>query len=89
METRKWAQCDLFAACRFMQDRTLKGRLADFNGLGESSPDGIEFEDGTKVAASSSWRGPYSEVTPDINADPPIFWVWGTTVELREVGIAG
>jgi hypothetical protein len=31
----------------------------------------VHFDDGSMVACTSQWSGPYSELTPDIDADPP------------------
>ena len=33
------------------------------------------FSDGSELEIRSEWSGPYSEVTPDIDADPPTFWI--------------
>lgn len=34
------------------------------------------FADGCAIVVLSQWRGPYSELTPDIDARPPKVW-WG------------
>jgi hypothetical protein len=83
----KWRRCDLFEACRFMEGRKLKGELGD-----EDLPaiedkwgaEGVEFEDGTRVACESSWNGPYSPETPDIDANPPVFWIYGPVEAVAE-----
>lgn len=33
------------------------------------------LDDGSVVVAASQWRGPYSDQTPDIDAEPPRFWI--------------
>ena len=35
----------------------------------------VKFTNGTAVACASQWSGPYSEDTPDIDADPPGWWI--------------
>jgi hypothetical protein len=35
----------------------------------------VRFKDGTAVAAESECRGPYSDVTPDLDWEPPRFAV--------------
>lgn len=37
----------------------------------------VLFADGTGIACVSRWKGPYSEVTPDIDGEPPD-WFIGT-----------
>lgn len=53
--------------------------IRDYNEKKTQSPDYnaevIYFTDGSAIACLSSWRGPYSEVTPDIDAEPPIWWI--------------
>lgn len=34
----------------------------------------VQFSDSSVVYCSSSWSGPYSEVTPDIDPEPPDVW---------------
>ncbi len=44
---------------------------------GERGPACVEwFDDGTAVACASDWTGPYSEVTPDVDARPPEWWIY-------------
>ena len=40
------------------------------------SADVQAFTDGTAVACLSCWKGLYSEVTPDIDAEPPQWWIF-------------
>ncbi len=61
-------------ALEFAQPRTIK------KVVGWSSSRVI-FTDNTAIEASSVWSGPLSEVTPDIDADPP---EWGICEKYRE-----
>lgn len=36
----------------------------------------VKFTDGSFVACKSEWSGPLSEVTPDIDAEPPSWWIY-------------
>ncbi len=36
---------------------------------------GVALDDGSFVLAESKWTGPYSEVTPDIDGESPVFWI--------------
>lgn len=40
-----------------------------------STGDGVVLSNGVVIVANSKWSGPYSEVTPDIDAEPPEFWI--------------
>lgn len=37
--------------------------------------EGIALDDGSAVVAVSRWSGPYSEVTPDIDAEEPEYFL--------------
>lgn len=39
---------------------------------------GARLSDGSVLVCSSDWCGPYSSVTPDIDAVPPEWWVGRT-----------
>lgn len=39
-------------------------------------PDVEWFSDGTAVACASDWDGPWSEATPDTDANPPQWWIY-------------
>lgn len=41
----------------------------------EHGCDFVFFTDETCLACHSAWSGPYSEVTPDIDAEPPKWWI--------------
>lgn len=34
------------------------------------------FTDGSCIAVSSAWYGPYSAETPDMESCPPRWWIW-------------
>jgi hypothetical protein len=42
---------------------------------------GIALDDGSAVVAISKWSGPYSEVTPDVDAEEPEYWLSKTKKE--------
>lgn len=71
-----WREVDMFEAVNYMQGKTLAD---DQSGIPLPpncyQPSSVMFTDGTIVAASSNWSGPYSEVTPDIDDRPPVFWI--------------
>jgi hypothetical protein len=41
----------------------------------------VVFNDGTVIKSRSSWSGPYSEVTPDIDANAPEFLLYDSEQE--------
>jgi hypothetical protein len=69
----KWKKATLAEACEFMQ-----GKIIDNNGTCNPPNwdcDVVVFTDGSAVACESKWSGPLSEVTPDIDADSPVFYL--------------
>jgi hypothetical protein len=82
-----WRQVSMREAVAFIRDecgQPLDGQgvpswmdgvpLPEFRRYGGS---GIEFFDnGMAVACCSDWDGPYSEVTPDIDANPPQWFIY-------------
>ena len=72
----KCKECSMEEALEFSQGRKI------FRGRGgrKRPPEVwccsvIAFVDGSAVACESQWSGPYSEVTPDIDAVPPKWWI--------------
>ena len=41
----------------------------------DSSPSVLLLKNGSVILSESRWTGPYSEVTPDIDAEWPEFWI--------------
>lgn len=37
--------------------------------------DSVLFTDGSMIACRSQWRGPYSRETPDVDGQPPKWWI--------------
>ena len=72
----QWREVSMRDAIRFIRDGD--GQPTD-NQQGPSPPEygaAVEwFDNGTAVACKSEWYGPYSEVTPDVDAEPPRWWV--------------
>ena len=73
----KWEECSMEDALEFSQGK----KIFRDGGINMSLPSGsfggcdvVSFVDGTAVACESRWSGPYSEVTPDIDAQPPKWW---------------
>lgn len=68
-----WAKCSMLEAMNWARDRDATadepGTLPDYAACG------VIFTDGSALACKSEWVGPYSEVTPDIDAQPPVFWI--------------
>ena len=61
-------------ALRFGKSRIMRDESSIKYGPNDSC-DIVEFTDGSAVACRSSWSGPYSEVTPDIDAEIPRWWI--------------
>ena len=77
----KWKKVDLTDVLDFAQGKTFEV-LCDYSELNNIPSDydnylgkPIKFSDGTYLIDSSEWTGPYSEVTPDIDAEPPSYWL--------------
>jgi hypothetical protein len=80
----KWKQVSLQEACEFMQNKTVDqtanrlfqdGYPRDLKLNHPGSEDQLIFTDSSAVVCESNWSGPYSKLTPDIDANPPVFWV--------------
>lgn len=72
-----WRTANMWEALEFMQYRKMWRRItSEFMHGGDGPVDGIEFEDHTKVVCESRFSGPYSELTPDIDLDPPMFFIF-------------
>lgn len=86
----QWREVKMSEAIRFIRDRECaplpqeqQWGLTVQVGLPEEAASrnpGVEwFSDGTGVCCASDWDdwdGPYSEVTPDIDANPPTWWIY-------------
>ncbi len=79
-----WRKCTMRSAILWATMR----RVAAANL--QARPDGAEpdedfvvFTDGSAVAVHSVWKGPYSEVTPDIDAQDPGWRIYEPTKEKR------
>lgn len=75
MPTRKVTMAE---AVDFMSKRTMIGPI-DYRSNPEPNVTGdskIRFTDGSEVSVTSDWSGPYSELTPDIDGDPPIWEIY-------------
>lgn len=80
----QWRQVSMREAVIFIRDEagqpldeppawSRKAGLPDSN---RGSP-GVEyFDNGVAVACASDWTGPYSEVTPEVDADPPQWFIY-------------
>ena len=77
----EWKECGIVTAFQFAEGKTIKRNSYAYDiGVTMNHPEGyncdcVVFTDGTAVACLSQWRGPYSEVTPDIDAEPPKWWI--------------
>lgn len=80
----QWRKVTMREAIRFIRDGDgqpldERPRWADDAGEPDTpkgSP-GIEyFSDGTAIACASDWSGPYSEVTPDVDAHCPDWFIY-------------
>ena len=74
----QWREVSMRDAKRFIRDGD--GQPTNYKPEGIEPPDysaAVEwFDNGTAVACLSQWCGPYSEVTPDVDAEPPKWWVY-------------
>jgi hypothetical protein len=75
----EWRKCDLADALDVAiraggVDRSSKGGYCRPSKAG-SGGDFVTLIDGTLIYSESQWTGPYSEVTPDIDGEPPVFWI--------------
>jgi hypothetical protein len=73
-----WREVTMREAIIFIRDEA--GQPTDEQPKGIYPPEnacGVEwFDNGTAVACHSEWNGPYSEVTPDIDAEQPRWWIY-------------
>jgi hypothetical protein len=70
----KYREVTLADVCEWFQGRKVaKENIVAFPG--DKTAYGIELTDGSQVVCESDWSGPYSELTPDVDADPPRFWI--------------
>jgi len=71
-----WQECTIGEAFDFAMGKTIyHGDKYDFDDKPNWRAEVVRFTDGTAVACCSDWSGPLSEVTPDIDAQPPIWWI--------------
>lgn len=74
----EWKECNIHKALTFANGKTINKKWPR-DGQSMNEPhhcaDTAVFTDGTAVACLSQWRGPLSEVTPDIDAEPPKWWI--------------
>ena len=75
-----WKQVTLKEALLFSIGRTVVKEYVDTTKFLEEgivgSGTGVTFNDGSMLYSHSDWTGPYSEVTPDIDANPPRIWLF-------------
>lgn len=75
----EWRKVSMSEAIRFIRDG--HGQPVMHNDRAQG-PEGVydcaieTFDDGTAVACRSKWSGPYSELTPDVDAEPPDWWIY-------------
>lgn len=80
----RWDQADLFGAVAWMAGKVL-AKDAKFSGelptrsRDDARVDTVCFADGSCCIAESRCEGPYSSLTPDIDWEPPVFWL-GTPI---------
>jgi hypothetical protein len=83
----RWHKVDLFEAARHMQGRT----LMPLDGIPHMNwpndrvgfPEIVVFTDNTAVAVCSGLSSPVSPITPDLDIDPPSFWIGERAEEQR------
>lgn len=76
--TYSWRETTLADALQWAAGKAMVGPYEGEGGWPggcRSSPSGVVFSDGSVVACSSDWSGPYSELTPDVDGEPPRFWI--------------
>ena len=71
-----WTKISFWNAIEWCKEREVVSETMNEHPPGEWPGSGIVLHDGTKVVGTSSWNGPLSEVTPDVDANPPEFWLW-------------
>lgn len=81
-----WKQMNLVELLQWYEGKTIVNNNLSYNDVpdwpeGSYLEGAILLSDGSVVCAESKWSGPYSEVTPDIDAKPPVFWVRGGASE--------
>lgn len=70
-----WTKVSMPEAIIFMQDKKLDYSKKHHNNTPDGEASVVYFTDGTAVAVKSDWREPFSIGTPDIDANPPIWWI--------------
>jgi hypothetical protein len=71
----KWREVPMAKAMEWMIGKTIMTTEFTVFGVGNGQGNGVILSDGTAILATSDWSGPYSKVTPDIDGDPPLFWI--------------
>lgn len=75
----RWKTCTMAEALEFAQGKTIDydhdSNYYNYDVKPSDNAEVVYFTDRTAVASESSFSGPYSEVTPDIDIEPPDWWI--------------
>ncbi len=75
--TACWKKVSFKEVCQLLQGREV---VSENNGCVPGAPHGgnttiFVLDNGIEIAGCSDWSGPYSEVTPDVDAHPPEWFI--------------
>tara|TARA_Y100001935_G_C16979402_1_gene348023 strand:+ start:311 stop:592 length:282 start_codon:yes stop_codon:yes gene_type:complete len=73
-----WVQINMRQFAAHVQGKAVLGNPTGTNGKapwGWKDYEGIVLDDGSAIVSVSKWTGPYSRETPDIDAEPPHYYL--------------
>lgn len=70
-----WIEIDMPAFAEHVQGKRVLGQVIGHLPKGWKAVSGIALSDGSAVISASQWSGPYSRETPDIDAEPPRYYL--------------